>query len=302
MFDSEFPRPAIVQCTAVPPIKAFSTFKDILVGVEKAVKLLESQDGVKIIRNKKDLEITSEIGVILGLQLPPSDATLRDLEVLKSMGVHLTTLSYRSDESPYGSGPWGRGGLTPLGRRFVDDLGAAEMWLDLSHANHRTARNAIEIAFPITTILATHTGCFSIHPNPRNLPDDVLRDIAISDGIIGLYTPTFGLDPEDNSTSPFAKHAKHLLHILGPHPIALGTDGVYRHMPEEERLEQYTLLTKMLDPDGQMGTRFPIEPEFFNLVRKDRAIKSVLFNEGFTLTDIESFMFSNALRFLEKNL
>ena len=108
-----------------------------------------------------------------GLQHPPLDIAEQDLLMLKGTGIRFITLAYR-EPTEYGGGfaspdeP-----LTARGRWLIEAMGNAGLILDLSHAGHRTAREAIELVYRMdlpTRVVATHTGCHAVYPHKRNLP------------------------------------------------------------------------------------------------------------------------------------
>jgi microsomal dipeptidase-like Zn-dependent dipeptidase len=303
IFDEAFMRPSIIQYTAAPPF--MTSAKDIIAETRKTVVQFTDQAGVGIVRSAADLEDpATTIKVVLGLQMPPHDAILADLVELKQLGVHLTTLSFKDDESPYGGGFLSDKPLATKGAYLLEMMRQAGMWLDLSHAGHKTARNAIEVidnGLQGLVVLATHTGCFSVFNNPRNLPDDVLENIVRLRGVIGLYTLSFGLSPDDDSLVPFIKHLDHMLQVCGDESVALGTDGVYEKLSEAFLRKQVVTMQAKFDADGRMGSRYPVEASVLNTVRKDQILRETL--TGYKSPDVvEAIMSGNALGFLQRVL
>jgi microsomal dipeptidase-like Zn-dependent dipeptidase len=73
-------------------------------------------------------------------------------------------------------------GLTPFGREIIGIINSLKIFTDLSHLNKKSFYGAIECAeFPF----ASHSNCFSIKQNKRNLSDEQIRLIAEKGGIIG---------------------------------------------------------------------------------------------------------------------
>jgi membrane dipeptidase len=194
--------------------------------------------------------------------------------------------------------------LATKGAYLLEMMRQAGMWLDLSHAGHKTARNAIEVidnGLQGLVVLATHTGCFSVFNNPRNLPDDVLENIVRLRGVIGLYTLSFGLSPDDDSLVPFIKHLDHMLQVCGDESVALGTDGVYEKLSEAFLRKQVVTMQAKFDADGRMGSRYPVEASVLNTVRKDQILRETL--TGYKSPDVvEAIMSGNALGFLQRVL
>ena len=82
-----------------------------------------------------------------------------------------------------------KGGLTALGRELVAELEARSMIVDLAHSSARTIDDVLSIA--TRPVVASHTGVRGVADNARNLPDDQLRGIAATGGMVGIgFWPT----------------------------------------------------------------------------------------------------------------
>lgn len=304
VFDPDFPRPAIVGFTACPPIPGrFSTVETITNEVSKTVSILESQPNVVVIRNIDDLEsLGGRIGVVLGLQLPPFDKTLEDIRRLRQMGILFCTLAYKDEENPYGGGYMTDRPLTEEGRKFLRQLAATGIVADLSHASHPMAQDVIDVIRkqPGLRVMASHGGAYSVYDNPRNLPDDILADIAERGGIVGLYNLTFGLERSDSSLGPWVRHLDRMIEVCGISHVALGTDGIYRHIPEDIAREQFERMQRFAPSDPRWPVYLPTEPPSLNTPHKAEMIEKKL--RYLLGEDAEAVMAGNALRFLREVL
>jgi len=81
-------------------------------------------------------------------------------------------------------------GLSALGRRIVAQMERTGMAIDVSHVSDATARDVLQtVAAPV---LASHSNARALCDIPRNLPDDLIRDIAGRGGFIGVnFHPAF---------------------------------------------------------------------------------------------------------------
>lgn len=200
-----------------------------------------------------------------GLQNPPSDLTPKRVKQLADEDISIMCLAYKG-ENQYGGGfhtpevP-----LSEKGKSLIMNMIKEDIIIDLSHAGHRTARNALDFIKTLgehNCVVATHSGCYSQYAHLRNLPDDVLAGIADLGGIIGLPTITWLLSAEDNSLEPFMQHLEHLIEVVGMEQIAIGSDGVYATMDKEEEDSRFLSMNKMFDPDGTIfNARLPEECE-----------------------------------------
>lgn len=73
-------------------------------------------------------------------------------------------------------------GLSPLGEQLVREANHLGLILDGSHASDDAVRDMM--ALSTTPIVLSHSGPKGVFDHPRNLPDDLLRDIAAAGGVI----------------------------------------------------------------------------------------------------------------------
>ena len=76
------------------------------------------------------------------------------------------------------------GGLSPLGRQLIRRANRLGMIVDMSHAHDDALAQAIELS--ATPIILSHSGAAFLHKHPRNVPDDLLKKLARSGGVIHI--------------------------------------------------------------------------------------------------------------------
>lgn len=91
------------------------------------------------------------------------------------------------------------GGLSPLGEELVREANRLGLILDGSHASDDTVRDMLAIS--TTPIILSHSGPKAIYDHPRNLPDDLIVEIAAKGGVIqinalGAYLELLTATPE----------------------------------------------------------------------------------------------------------
>jgi membrane dipeptidase len=80
------------------------------------------------------------------------------------------------------SGDAGRhGGLTSFGRDVVRTMNDLGMIVDISHVSDKAFYHALETTR--VPVVATHSSCRALCRHPRNLTDDMLRDLAKNGGV-----------------------------------------------------------------------------------------------------------------------
>ena len=77
-------------------------------------------------------------------------------------------------------------GLSPLGRQWVAEMNRLGMVVDGSHASDAAISQMIDISK--TPILLSHHGPRAMFDHPRNIPDDLMRKLARSGGVMQMNT------------------------------------------------------------------------------------------------------------------
>lgn len=145
-----------------------------------------------------------------------------------------------NSENRFGGGALTQAGLKEDGRRLLDEIDSRHIALDLSHASDALAYEAIDyiesrkLSIPI---MASHSNARAIAALPRNLPDEIAKEIFRRKGIIGfnLYRPFVGESPDH-----IVKHFAHWMEMGGEGHLVFGTDffndadlpSSYRHGKE----------------------------------------------------------------------
>lgn len=264
----------LMHVTAVPPIPKFQVQYECAVELSRYKEELTTAGNgrVRIIETADDVLtlLDDELGVLLGLQLPPQEIDARGnvgmsmehFSSLHEQGLRVTTLAY-SGHTAYGAGfaCEERKYLTISGEKLVLKLARRDgrgMILDLSHASAPTARMALtRLRFTKRApVMASHSACHAVYPHARNMPDDVLRRIAEMGGVVGIPTVTFFLG-DDDAPDRFTAHVLHALQVCGEEAVCIGSDGNYQDMPIALARAHYAKMCAMLGGAAQFGARFP---------------------------------------------
>lgn len=114
-------------------------------------------------------------------------------------------------------------GLKSFGVEVVHRMNELGMIVDISHASDGVVRDVLEhSALPV---IASHSNCREVCDHPRNLPDELIRQIANGGGIAGVnfYGPFLG-DPSASRVDEMATHILHMIQVGGSEFPAIGTD------------------------------------------------------------------------------
>ncbi len=151
-----------------------------------------------------------------------------------------------------------RGGLTPTGERFVEAVYRAGALVDLSHASDDTFADVAAIAARWNRpLVASHSNARAITPHHRNLTDEQLRAIAASGGVVGLtfHSPFLRQDRQQATADDVARHARHMIAVMGPNHVAIGSDldGLIHHAKGLETHRGMASLIEALRRHGISG-------------------------------------------------
>ena len=183
------------------------------------------------------------------------DSGPRDLEripdrlVSRVTVVHMLRSTLGSSNSP---GAAGQGGLTPLGRDYIQQLNALRILVDLSHISPRGFWDALVVHDDTQPAVVTHTGVKGVHDMWRNIDDEQIKAIADTGGVIGVIFHSLFLDGSwlGCAADRIVDHMQHIIDVAGEDFVALGSDwdGMIvtpRDMPTV--LELPVLVQRMLD-------------------------------------------------------
>jgi len=134
-----------------------------------------------IVRIHKSGKIASLIGVEGGHAIENSLALLRHYY---SLGVRYMTLTHSDtlDWADSATDTALHGGLTPFGEDVVRTMNELGMLVDISHVSVETMQDALRVSR--APLIASHSSAFAIAGHPRNVPDNVLRQISKNGGVV----------------------------------------------------------------------------------------------------------------------
>jgi membrane dipeptidase len=117
-------------------------------------------------------------------------------------------------------------GLTATGKSLATTLAKSGGVLDIAHAADSTANELLTIAeHEGSPAVSTHTGMRALYNIRRNLPDDQIRRIAATGGIVGISFYLGHLTPNKQATlEDVVAHIVHLRDVGGAQVLALGSD------------------------------------------------------------------------------
>ena len=169
--------------------KAIIKFNAINQMVEKypnKIVLVKSPE--EVYEAKRDKKLFAAIGIENGYVIG------EDIELLKyyyDLGARYMTLSHIghnqiSDSSlpkkSLNNDIEMHGGLSNFGKITVKKMNELGMMIDISHVSDKSALQAIKLSHH--PVIASHSGARSVADHPRNIPDNIIREIAKKGGVV----------------------------------------------------------------------------------------------------------------------
>lgn len=178
----------------------------------------------EIMENKKQEKISAVLTVEEGGVL---NGEMERLDFLYQKGVRLITLMWNY-ENCLGY-PNSRDqnvmqkGLTSFGADVVRRMGELGMIVDVSHASDGSFYDVLGNARG--PVVASHSNCRALCSHPRNLTDEMIRDLANAGGVAGLNFYGAFLGTKDASLlEEMTAHVQHMVRVGGSDFPAIGTD------------------------------------------------------------------------------
>lgn len=145
------------------------------------------------VENKSKGLFSIFLGLENGSPLGDSEESFELLQKLYDAGVRYVTLCHSRhnqicDSCACTTPKWG--GLSPFGKRLVAEMNRIGMLVDVSHISDSSFYDVL--ACSTKPVVATHSSCRSLAGHPRNMTDDMIRELAARGGVIQInFYPIF---------------------------------------------------------------------------------------------------------------
>ena len=196
---------------------------------------------VRLVRTTAEALAAREAGQIyafLGVEgLAPLGADLTGLDHLAAAGVRTAMLTWNEANLLAAGAGAPDTGLTELGRQAVRRMEDLGMVPDVSHLGERSFRDLLDAAEG--PVIASHSNCRALCDVRRNLTDEQLRAIRDRGGVVGLnsYHGFVHADREQQTVETLARHAAHMIQVMGVEHVGCGFDFCHFMGPGNESAE-----------------------------------------------------------------
>src|SRR6266516_186239 len=194
---------------------------------------LAHQRQVMAVRTVADIDQahrSGRVGLVFGLEAAtPIENEIDRLDVLYGLGLRQIGIAY-SDANALGSGlaETSDGGLTAFGRRAVTRMNKLGLAIDVSHSSDNTALDVCRHSD--RPVFLTHAGARAIWDTARMKPDDVLRAVAGTGGVVGMSAAphtTLSVAHPRHSIESVMDHFRYCIDLVGIDHVAFGPDTLY---------------------------------------------------------------------------
>jgi membrane dipeptidase len=227
------------------------------------------------------------------------DSTEEELGYVRlfyQLGIRMMHLTYnRRNMLGDGCAETANGGLSDFGRAAIAEMNRVGVLVDVAHSGWRTSLEAAKASR--LPAVASHSGCAAVHHHIRCKPDDVIRAIVDTGGLVGICCiPSF----LGGGITALLDHIDYMVRTFGIDHVAIGTDVAYTAppAPNPDRSAPRSRRTRdrfeALWPKGSLG---PMPEEQLTLAWTNWPLFTVgLVQRGYRDEDIEKILGQNMLR------
>lgn len=179
---------------------------------------------IRTLADLKEAKRSGRVGIILGFQdAVMLDADVSRVDLFHSLGVRIIQLTYNV-RNLLGDGCLepANSGLSTFGRRVIERMNDVGMLVDLGHVGRQTSADAVKASKK--PVAATHTGCASLNDVPRNKPDALLKAIADTGGVVGIYLMPFLRSGTAPNADDVVRHIGRAVDVCGEDHVGIGSD------------------------------------------------------------------------------
>src|SRR2546422_111279 len=132
---------------------------------------------------RKQGKIAALMGVEGGHMINSNLGVLRSFAAL---GVRYMTLTHSGNDewADSSTDKAVHNGLTDFGREVVREMNRLGVMVDISHVSDKTFYDALETSK--APLIASHSSCRAICDAPRNMTDQMMKDLAVKGGVVQI--------------------------------------------------------------------------------------------------------------------
>jgi len=202
-------------------------------------------------------------GVPLPAQFMTVPEELGYIRLFFQLGIRMMHVTYnRRNLLGDGCAEPANAGLSDLGRAAIAEMNRVGVIVDVAHSGWRTSLEAAEAS--CKPMVASHTVCGGLRQHIRAKPDEVIKAICDTGGLVGIcWIPTFV--GGNGGITALLDHVDYAVGKFGADHVAIGTDVAHTSQhaaaaaaqvvsrPSQRARTRYEALW----PDGALGGNWP---------------------------------------------
>jgi membrane dipeptidase len=156
---------------------------------------------------------------------------LRHIRLFHELGIRMMHLTYnRRNPLGDGCGEPSDGGMSDFGRAAIAEMNRVGVIVDVAHSGWRTSLEAAKAS--AKPMMASHTVAGALNRHIRSKPDEVIRAICDTGGLVGVCCISNFLGGSCDIAA-MMDHLDYIVKKFGPDHVAIGTDIAYQSRNEE---------------------------------------------------------------------
>ena len=265
-------------------------------------------------RDVKEAFNKNKTAVFLQFQgCEPMGEDLSRIDLFHELGLRVLQITHHHNNA-FGGGciekTWT--GLTKLGFQGVERMNTLGIIPDLAHASDPTSLDVLMTSKK--PVIISHGAARALVNNARCAPDEVIRGVAASGGVTGIFMMSFWLTTEPEPTvESLLKQIRHVIKVGGIDSVGIANDYSLSGQPElakqnnnnREGVKSYFPWWDSVAQQGILG--FEKRPEHvvipeLNNIRRMFTIHRSLEKAGFKSAEVEKIIGGNWIRVLTESL
>ncbi|MCL2502053.1 MAG: dipeptidase [Bacteroidales bacterium] len=180
------------------------------------------------------LRAEDKLTIFMGMENgSPIQKDLSLLRLFYKLGVRYMTLTHAGnneicDSCATKEPRWN--GLSPFGIEVVNEMNRLGMMIDVSHISDAAFYDVLK--YSSSPVVATHSCCRAICDAPRNMSNQMIKDLAAKDGVIQInFYPAFLDKKYAEAFKPLCNKYEDLQELWKQDPVKYGS--LYKEAEEE---------------------------------------------------------------------
>ncbi len=242
----------------------------------------------------------NKTAVFFGFQnCSPIEDDIKLVESVHQMGAVFMQLTY-NNQSLLATGCYEENdsGVTRMGKEVIKEMNRVGVIIDMSHSADKSTFDAINLSEK--PIAITHANPLFWHKAKRNKPNDILKALGESGGMLGLSLyPHHLLDGTNCTLDSFCQMVAKTAEIIGTKNLGIGSDLCLKQPDSIVEWMRNGTWTKTKDyGEGTVSNAaFPNQPEWFQDARGFNNIEKGLKKVGFNNDELYGILGDNWFNF-----